>query len=80
MTTKQTKHRETVPLEPVPEIGIAVPMPSIPEITVPESKDYFVIHQAADGNWKGKRVRGEKVTETRAVGPDTALLELITMG
>jgi hypothetical protein len=75
----KTKTEKPKP-EEVPEIGVAVPMPGIPEIEPKDSPDYFVIHQAADGNWKGKRVHRDKVTESRAGSPDTALLELITLG
>jgi len=78
MKTKTTKPKSET--EEVPEVGVAVPMPGIPEIEPKDSSDYFVIHQASDGNWKGKRVHGDKVTESRAGSPDTALLELITLG
>lgn len=38
----------------------------------------IVLEQQADGNWKGTTVKNGKEIVSREIGPETALLKLLT--
>lgn len=43
-----------------------------------EKRKVVVMFEDADGNWRGAMWRDETVVQSRAVGPETVLVELLT--